>query len=58
MILFVENRPVGSRSLSQSVVSLRHHYVIVTMVLKFKVEGKDGVLEEGMQVHHCPPLMK
>ena len=28
------------------------------MVLKFKVEGKDGVLEEGMQVHHCPPLMK
>ena len=66
-LLFVENHPVRRQSLSRSTVcqsfsqsaaSFHHHYVIVTMVLKFNVEGKMVPRGESTSFdHHCPPLV-
>ena len=45
----LSSRDSVAQSVSRSVASLHHHFVIVTMVLKFMLK-EDGVLGEGVQV--------
>ena len=45
----LSSRDSVAQSVSRSVASLHHHFVIVTTVLKFMLK-EDGVLGEGVQV--------